>query len=175
MIIPPAAPSGTIPCAYRKGRPFSGRKRIPAEAGSSAAARKPPRRFSACKTLWRNGRCGHFEIGASVGRGYVPFSMRGWYAAARGNRRVLTPFRGMKLHLVVQSGRRLFQQKTLFSFEAAKKKCRIQQLASALSARRPQRAGSVLLYNALESRHRLVPEICAVKEALLSPVRTQRV
>ncbi|MEA4938424.1 MAG: 4-(cytidine 5'-diphospho)-2-C-methyl-D-erythritol kinase, partial [Christensenella sp.] len=108
-----------------------------------------------------------YEIGASVGAD-VPFCMRGGTQRAEGIGEVLTPIRGMKLHLVVAKPREGVYTKKLFSLLKLPR-----TMPDTTACMRALSQGDLdalcpLLFNALEEPAiELVPDIGRVKAALL--------
>ena len=112
----------TVRRAAERYRALTGRgaqirviKRIPAEAGLGGGSADAAATLLGLQKLY--GEVDEqtlFEIGASVGAD-VPFCMRGGTQRAEGIGEVLTPIRGMKLHLIVAKPSEGVSTKKLFS------------------------------------------------------------
>jgi len=166
----------TVRRAAERYRALTGRtahfqvvKRIPAEAGLGGGSTDAAAALLGLQKLYGElDEADLFEIGASVGAD-VPFCMRGGTQRAEGIGEVLTPVRGMKLHLVVAKPGEGVSTKKLFSLlKLPRKMPDTTACVKALSDGDLSALGP-LLYNALEQPAiELVPEIGCVKEALLS-------
>lgn len=144
-------------------------KRIPAEAGLGGGSADAAATLNGLQKLY--GEVDEktlFEIGASVGAD-VPFCMRGGTQRAEGIGDVLTPIRGMKLHLLVVKPQDGVSTKKLFSLLKLPR-----TMPDTTACMRALSEGSLdalgpLLLNALEEPAvALVPEIGRAKAALLN-------
>ena len=165
----------TVRRAAERYRALTGRgaqirviKRIPAEAGLGGGSADAAATLLGLQKLY--GEVDEqtlFEIGASVGAD-VPFCMRGGTQRAEGIGEVLTPIRGMKLHLVIAKPSEGVSTKKLFSL--LKLPRTMPQTTACLRALSEDNLDALcpLLFNALEEPAiELVPEIGLVKAALL--------
>ena len=165
----------TVRRAAERYRALTGRgaqirvvKRIPAEAGLGGGSADAAATLRGLQKLY--GEVDDktlFEIGASVGAD-VSFCMRGGTQRAEGIGEVLTPIRGMKLHLVVAKPSEGVSTKKLFSL--LKLPRTMPQTTACLRALSEDNLDALcpLLFNALEEPAiELVPEIGLVKAALL--------
>ena len=166
----------TIRRAAERDRSLSGRgaqirvvKRIPAEAGLGGGSADAAATLKGLQKLY--GEVDEktlFEIGASVGAD-VPFCMRGGTQRAKGIGDVLTPIRGMQLHLIVAKPKEGVSTKKLFSLLKLPR-----TMPDTTACMRALGEGNLdalcpLLFNALEEPAvELVPEIGRVKTALLN-------
>lgn len=143
-------------------------KRIPAEAGLGGGSADAAAALLGLQKLY--GELDEptlFEVGASVGAD-VPFCLRGGTQRAEGIGEVLTPVRGMKLHLVVAKPGEGVSTKKLFSLLKLPRKMADNTACIKALADGDLDALGPTLYNALEEPAiALVPEIGRVKEALL--------
>lgn len=165
----------TIRRAAERYRALTGRgaqirvvKRIPAEAGLGGGSADAAAVLNGLQKIY--GEVDEktlYEIGASVGAD-VPFCMRGGTQRAEGIGDVLTPIRGMKLHLVIAKPREGVSTKKLFSLLKLPR-----TMPDTTACMRALGEGNLdalcpLLFNALEEPAvELVPEIGRVKTALL--------
>ena len=144
-------------------------KRIPAEAGLGGGSADAAAALNGLQKLYGEvDKTTLFEIGASVGAD-VPFCMRGGTQRAEGIGDVLTPIRGMKLHLIVAKPSEGVSTRKLFSL--LKLPRTMPDTTAALSALTQGDLNALcpLLFNALEEPAiELVPEIGRVKAALFS-------
>jgi len=144
-------------------------KRIPAEAGLGGGSADAAAALSGLQRLY--GELDEptlLEIGARVGAD-VPFCLRGGVQRAEGIGEVLTPLRGMKLHLLVVKPAEGVSTKKLFSL--LKLPRTMPDTAAAIKALADGDLDALcpLLYNALEEPAvGLVPEIGRLKARLLA-------
>ena len=143
-------------------------KRIPAEAGLGGGSADAAAVFNALQKIY--GEVDEntlLEIAAKVGAD-VPFCLRGGTQRAEGIGDVLTPLRGMKLHLIVAKPAEGVSTKKLFSM--LKLPRRLPETSAALKALSEGDLDALcpLLFNALEEPAiELVPEIGQIKQRLL--------
>ncbi len=144
-------------------------KRIPAEAGLGGGSADAAAALNGLQKLYGEvDETALFEIGASVGAD-VPFCMHGGTQRAEGIGDVLTPIRGMKLHLIVAKPSEGVSTKKLFSRLKLPRIMPDTTSALCALAQGDLNALCPLLFNALEEPAvELVPEIGRVKSALLS-------
>lgn len=144
-------------------------KRIPAEAGLGGGSADAAATLNALQELF--GEVDEktlLELAAKVGAD-VPFCLRGGTQRAEGIGEVLTPVRGMKLHLVVAKPAEGVSTKKLFSLLKLPRV--MPETISALKALSDGDLNALcpLLYNALEEPAiALVPEIGRIKQELIS-------
>ena len=144
-------------------------KRIPAEAGLGGGSADAAATLNALQDLY--GEVDEktlLEIAAKVGAD-VPFCLKGGTQRAEGIGEVLTPVRGMKLHLVVAKPAEGVSTKKLFSL--LKLPRTMPETTAALKALSDGNLDALcpLLYNALEEPAiELVPEIGRIKRDLLA-------
>ena len=144
-------------------------KRIPAEAGLGGGSADAAATLNALQELY--GEVDEktlLEIAAKVGAD-VPFCLKGGTQRAEGIGEVLTPVRGMKLHLVVAKPAEGVSTKKLFSL--LKLPRTMPETTAALKALSDGNLDALcpLLYNALEEPAiELVPEIGRIKRDLLA-------
>ena len=144
-------------------------KRIPAEAGLGGGSADAAATLNALQELY--GEVDEktlLEIAAKVGAD-VPFCLKGGTQRAEGIGEVLTPVRGMKLHLVVAKPAEGVSTKKLFSL--LKLPRMMPETTAALKALSDGNLDALcpLLYNALEEPAiELVPEIGRIKSDLLA-------
>ena len=144
-------------------------KRIPAEAGLGGGSADAAATLNALQELY--GEVDEktlLEIAAKVGAD-VPFCLKGGTQRAEGIGEVLTPVRGMKLHLVVAKPTEGVSTKKLFSL--LKLPRTMPETTAALKALSDGNLDALcpLLYNALEEPAiELVPEIGRIKRDLLA-------
>ena len=144
-------------------------KRIPAEAGLGGGSADAAATLNALQELY--GEVDEktlLEIAAKVGAD-VPFCLKGGTQRAEGIGEVLTPVRGMKLHLVVAKPAEGVSTKKLFSL--LKLPRTMPETTAALKALSDGNLDELcpLLYNALEEPAiELVPEIGRIKADLLA-------
>ncbi len=166
----------TIRRAAEQYRALTGRsvhirviKRIPAEAGLGGGSADAAATLNALQELF--GEVDEktlLEIAAKVGAD-VPFCLRGGTQRAEGIGEMLTPVRGMKLHLLVAKPAEGVSTKKLFSL--LKLPRRMPDTTAALKALSDGDLDALcpLLYNALEEPAvELVPEIGRIKADMLS-------
>jgi 4-diphosphocytidyl-2-C-methyl-D-erythritol kinase len=165
----------TIRRAAERYRALTGRgaqirvvKRIPAEAGLGGGSADAAATLNGLQKIY--GELDEktlYEIGASVGAD-VPFCMRGGTQRAEGIGDVLTPIRGMQLHLLVVKPKEGVSTKKLFSLLKLPRTMPDTTACMHALAEGDLNALSPLLFNALEEPAiELVPEIGRVKAALL--------
>ncbi len=144
-------------------------KRIPAEAGLGGGSADAAATLNALQELY--GEVDEktlLEIAAKVGAD-VPFCLNGGTQRAEGIGEVLTPVRGMKLHLVIAKPAEGVSTKKLFSL--LKLPRTMPETTAALKALSDGDLDALcpLLYNALEEPAiELVPEIGRIKAELLT-------
>lgn len=144
-------------------------KRIPAEAGLGGGSADAAATLNALQELY--GEVDEktlLEIAAKVGAD-VPFCLKGGTQRAEGIGEVLTPVRGMKLHLVIAKPAEGVSTKKLFSL--LKLPRTMPETTAALKALSDGNLDALcpLLFNALEEPAiELVPEIGRIKRELLS-------
>ena len=143
-------------------------KRIPAEAGLGGGSADAAAALNGLQKLY--GEADEptlIEIGAKVGAD-VPFCLRGGIQRAEGIGEVLTPIRGMKLHVLVAKPAPGVSTKKLFSLLKLPRTMPDTTAAMLALAAGDLAALCPLLFNALEEpASGLVPEIGRVKERLL--------
>ena len=165
----------TVRRAAERYRALTGRgaqirvvKRIPAEAGLGGGSADAAATLNGLQKLY--GEVNEktlYEIGASVGAD-VPFCMRGGTQRAEGIGEVLTPIRGMKLHLVVAKPREGVSTKKLFSLLKLPRTMPDTTACMRALSQGDLNALSPLLLNALEEPAvEVVPDLGRVKAALL--------
>ena len=166
----------TIRRAAEQYRALTGRsvhirviKRIPAEAGLGGGSADAAATLNALQELFGevDGKT-LVEIGAKVGAD-VPFCLRGGTQRAEGIGEVLTPVRGMKLHLLVAKPAAGVSTKKLFSL--LKLPRTMPETIPALKALSDGNLDALcpLLFNALEEPAiELVPEIGRIKADMLT-------
>lgn len=144
-------------------------KRIPAEAGLGGGSADAAAALIGLQKIYDElDETSLFQIGASVGAD-VPFCMRGGTQRAEGIGDVLTPVRGMKLHLLVVKPGEGVSTKALFSRLKLPR-----AMPNTTACMRALTEGNLdalcpLLFNALEETAiSLVPEIGRAKIALLN-------
>ena len=166
----------TIRRAAEQYRALTGRsalirvvKRIPAEAGLGGGSADAAATLNALQELYGEvDEKSLLEIAAKVGAD-VPFCLRGGTQRAEGIGEVLTPVRGMKLHLVVAKPAEGVSTNKLFSL--LKLPRMMPDTTAALKALSDGDLDSLcpLLYNALEEPAvELVPAIGRIKADLLT-------
>ncbi|MDP3447084.1 MAG: 4-(cytidine 5'-diphospho)-2-C-methyl-D-erythritol kinase [Eubacteriales bacterium] len=144
-------------------------KRIPAEAGLGGGSADAAAALNGLQELY--GEVDEktlLEIGAKVGAD-VPFCLRGGLQRAEGIGDVLTPLRGMKLHLLVAKPAAGVSTRKLFSLLKLPRV--MPQTASALKALSDGDLDALcpLFFNALEEPAiALVPEIGRIKADMLA-------
>lgn len=166
----------TIRRAAEQYRALTGRsaqirvvKRIPAEAGLGGGSADAAATLNALQELY--GEVDDktlVEIGAKVGAD-VPFCLRGGTQRAEGIGEVLTPVRGMKLHLLIAKPAEGVSTKKLFSLLKLPRV--MPETTTALKALSEGDLDALcpLLFNALEEPAiELVPEIGRIKRDMLS-------
>jgi len=166
----------TIRRAAEQYRALTGRsvhirvvKRIPAEAGLGGGSADAAATLNAMQELFDEvDEKTLLEIGAKVGAD-VPFCLRGGTQRAEGIGEVLTPVRGMKLHLLVAKPAAGVSTKKLFSL--LKLPRTMPETIPALKALSDGNLDALcsLLFNALEEPAiELVPEIGRIKADMLT-------
>jgi len=165
----------TVRRAAERYRALTGRgarirvvKRIPSEAGLGGGSADAAATLNGLQKLY--GEVDDktlLEIGAAVGAD-VPFCLSGGTQRAEGIGDVLTPIRGMKLHLLVVKPKEGVSTKKLFSLLKLPR-----TMPDTMTCLRALSEGNLdllcpLLFNALEEPAvALVPEIGRIKDALL--------
>jgi 4-diphosphocytidyl-2-C-methyl-D-erythritol kinase len=144
-------------------------KRIPAEAGLGGGSADAAATLNALQELF--GEVDErtlVEIGAKVGAD-VPFCLKGGTQRAEGIGEVLTPVRGMKLHLLIAKPAEGVSTKKLFSLLRLPRV--MPETTAALKAISEGNLDALcpLLFNALEGPAiELVPEIGRIKRDMLA-------
>lgn len=166
----------TIRRAAEQYRALTGRsvnvrvvKRIPAEAGLGGGSADAAATLNALQELFGEvDEKALVEIGARVGAD-VPFCLRGGTQRAEGIGEVLTPVRGMKLHLLIAKPAQGVSTKKLFSLLKLPRV--MPETTAALKALSDGNLDALcpLLFNALEEPAiELVPEIGRIKADMIS-------